>query len=458
MGQTAIGENKKALEKTFTVGEALAWAGVLLIIIISGAHYFRAGNTAAVLSLAGLILFHGSGTAWKTYAVGTALVWGVWEWGSAVQSLVMLRAAMGAPWVRGAAILGVVAALTALAASHTLAKAARQGRATPAEPALTQAAAFTLTFLALYALRWGRPDILLLERLFPAWGSIQLFLLSWYAGHIAGKLNNPRTSRKTRKIVWFLFTVVFFGQLALGLTGVPGMALSGTPHVPVPAFILFAPAYRGSFSMMPFLVLVSTLLAGSAWCSMLCYFGSMEAVAGSGKPVKKAPPVLETAMRHGRTAVLLLGLASAVVLRYLDVPATVTLGLTALFTAVSLVIMLFVSRRYTGMVHCTAFCPMGLVVNLLGRLSPWRIRIDQSRCNGCGSCERACAYRALDETCRERGRAALSCSLCRDCVGSCPHNAVYLKHALLPAKVSGSVFTVMTVTLHVLFLAAARPM
>ncbi|SBV92136.1 Iron-sulfur binding protein [uncultured delta proteobacterium] len=458
MGQTTIGESRNALEKTFTVGEALAWAGVLLIIIILGAHYFRAGNTAAVLCLAGLILFHGSGAAWKTYAVGTALVWGVWEWGTAVQSLVMLRAAMGAPWARGAAILGVVAALTALAASHTLAKAARRGRATPAEPALTRAAAFTLTFLALYGLRWGRPDILLLERLFPAWGSIQIFLLSWYAGYIAGKLNNPRTSRKTRKIVWFLFTAVFFGQLALGLAGIPGMTLPGTPHVPVPAFILFAPAYRGSFTMMPFLVLAATLLAGSAWCSMLCYFGSIEAVAGSGKPVKKARPMMETAIRHGRAAILLLGLASALILRYRGAPAMLTLGLVALFTAGSLVVMLFVSRRYTGMVHCTAFCPMGLVVNLLGILSSWRLRIDPARCNGCGSCEKVCAYRALDAPCRERGQAALTCSLCRDCMGACPRNAIYLKHALLPAKAGGSVFTVITVALHVLFLAAARPM
>lgn len=449
---------REGLQKTFTLGEALAWSGVLLTLALLAAHYFRAGNIAAVMGVGGVILFHCSGKAWKTCVVGITLAWGVLEWGMTAQALVMLRTHMGAPWLRGVMILGAVAAVTALAAAYTLETATRKRRETPGDSVPTRSAAFVMTFLVLYAMRSGMPGFLLLERIFPVWGGAQIFLMAWYAGYIAGKLNNPRTSRKMRRTAWALFTFVFFGQLALGFSGVPGPALTGTSHVPVPAFILFAPAYRGAFSMMPFLVAGATLLAGSAWCGMLCYFGPFDAIAASRKPVRPAPLWLLRAIRYGRAVVLLLGIATALVLRYAGAPLETAFGFTAFFIAVSLAVMLFVSRKYTGMAHCTALCPIGFVVNLLGRLSVWRIRIDTERCTGCGVCEKVCAYRALGEHDRERGRAGFTCSMCRDCIGTCSRQAISMRNFILPARVSGHVFTVIVVTLHVVFLAAARPM
>lgn len=365
---------------------------------------------------------------------------------------------MGVPWFRGAAILGLVAVITALGASRTLAKALEQRREKTDEAVFTQATAFVLTFLALYGLRAGRSEALLLESFFPAWGNIQIFLLSWYAGYLAGKLSNPRNGRKSRKIAWLLFTLVFYGQLVLGLSGASEIFSSGTPHVPVPAFILFAPMYRGSFGMMPFLVLTATLLAGSAWCSMLCYFGSLGAVTGGGKPIRKLPPLLKMAFQHGRFAILILGVAVALTLRYFEVSTGIVFSITAAFIITSLIIILSASWKYTGMVHCTSFCPMGLVINLLARLSPWRMRIDKERCTECGACEKTCGYRAIDATARQRGQTSITCSLCRECSGVCPQKAVHIKSVLLPASMSGSVFTVIVVLLHVLFLAAARPM
>lgn len=458
MGRTPVLGFRKALGKTFTLGEALAWVGVLLLIIVLGAHFFRAGNHLMAVCLAGLFFFHGSGSSWKTFVVGFVLAWGVMEWGAATRDLAVLRAHMGAPWMRGALILCLVASMTALGAVYTLRKAIRQKKESPGEPVVLQTVAFLLIFAALYALRATKPDVLLLERFSPRFGGMQIFLLAWYGGYIVDKLHNYRTSRKARKTIWLIFTLVFFGQLGLGVFGIPGVALSDALHIPIPAFIFFAPAYRGSFSMMPFLLIGATLLAGSAWCSLLCYFGSIEANLPSAKIIKKAPPWLETAIRYGRPAILVAGCGTALALRYFGVTTEASLSLAAVFAALSFAIMLFVSKKYTGMVHCTAFCPIGWVVNLMGKLSPWRITVDKRMCDGCGACEKVCSYRAIHAENRERGGAGFSCSLCRDCIGVCPHNAIAVKNFLLPSRLSNGVFTVIVVVLHVLFLTAARPM
>lgn len=102
------------------------------------------------------------------------------------------------------------------------------------------------------------------------------------------------------------------------------------------------------------------------------------------------------------------------------------LAWAAAFSLCSVLIMAILSRKYGGLVHYTSFCPMGLVVNVLGRLSPWRIRIDAARCNNCGTCEKMCRYAALNSKSRIKGKPLLRCSLCRDCVGACPHKAIRL--------------------------------
>lgn len=442
--------------RTVTVGQCLAWVGVLVALLALGAHFFRAGNTTLVAATAGVLLFHCSASDWKRYAVGLFLVWGALEWGMAVQALIAFRRMHGAPWLRGALILTLVAFATATAATYAITRARTGGKAADS-PVPLQAFAFILVFLLLLFLRQNaRPETLLLDRLGQEWGGVQIFLMSWYAAFVAGRLADPRKSRKTRRMAWLAFTCVFFAQLAAGLADFPARPVSDV-HAPIPGFILFGPLYRGFPGMMPFLVLFAALLTGSAWCSMLCYFGPLDSLAGRG-PLKTPPPFLAFLLRYGRWAALALGSGTAFILGRADVPASIAVGAGCAFALASVLSMAVLSRQYGGMAHCTAVCPMGLAVNLLGRLSPWRMRVARGACDHCGACEKICAYRAIDRESRSRGGTRSRCSLCRDCLGVCTRNALHVTFPLLPVRIAGRVFVVIVTVVHTLFLAAARPL
>jgi polyferredoxin len=64
------------------------------------------------------------------------------------------------------------------------------------------------------------------------------------------------------------------------------------------------------------------------------------------------------------------------------------------FGVLSLAAMAVLSTRWGVMVHCTSICPPGVAGNLLGKISPFRIRIGDS-CNECGRCSVNCRYNAL---------------------------------------------------------------
>ena len=168
------------------------------------------------------------------------------------------------------------------------------------------------------------------------------------------------------------------------------------------------------------------------------------------------PPAIHAALRYGRVATLIAGVVTAVVLRLLGAELTVALGAIFLFALGGLLAMALLSRRYGSMLHCTTYCSLGLSVNILGKLSPWRIRINREACDGCGACERVCAYRAITPQSRENGTTLLRCSLCRDCVNACPHGAIHIHGCFMPKAVSHYVFVGLLVLLHIIFFMTAR--
>lgn len=374
-------------------------------------------------------------------------------WAQLGMDLIAMRASQNLPWLRLAAIMGGVTLAFALAAFAT----ARTRAGNVFGPLDGLAWAKTLAFL----LVWGiltiaqskAPMPLLLGERFlagstPWWKVIFGIYAAWVTG---GLLTSKGSTLRAR--IWGLFSLVFFTQLFLGLAGWGIFLMTGALHLPIPALILAGPLYRGQGIFMLLLFGASLVLVGPAWCSHLCYIGAWDhSMARLGPKRPRTLPPWASQMRLG---ILGLTLFVPVALRALGTPTSTALLGASLFGVGGIASMVLASRRLGTMVHCTLWCPMGLVADLAGRIVPWRLRIT-SACTRCGRCLPTCRYGALSPQALERGKPAITCSLCGDCVRACRHGAMEYAYLGLRPKAARLVFTCLTASLHAVFLAIAR--
>ncbi|MBU0551730.1 4Fe-4S binding protein [Myxococcota bacterium] len=308
-----------------------------------------------------------------------------------------------------------------------------------------------LTGLTLSALGATRPQLLITARIHTSWAALTPPLMALYAGLLAHHLHRDARSPRLRLRLWLTFTVVFFGQLALGLLGLSQFLMTGALHLPIPALIIAGPIWRGGGLFMVILFLSTLALVGPAWCSHLCYFGALDNLAagvGSRRDRRPTP-------RWTRGLILAALITLALALR--GASSAWPLGLALAFGGVGIGVILTASRRRRVMTHCLSYCPIGRLATALGRLSPFRMKVDVDACTRCGLCARVCAYDALSEADLSAGRAAPdACTLCRDCEPSCPHDALrFTAWGRRGPRISAT-FTVLIVSLHAIFLSVAR--
>jgi ferredoxin len=276
-------------------------------------------------------------------------------------------------------------------------------------------AAFAVCCLILAIARAKAPyPLLLADRFAAGTGWIEILLLALYAAWLARRMLRAADTARLRLAIWLVFSVVFFSQLILGALGIERLLMTGRLHVPVPAVVIAGPLYRGERFFMPILFAATLRLV-----------------------VLAATPGVAIALRvfgvGGRTAAL------------------VAVGF-GLFGAL---VMALVSTRTGRMVHCTAVCPLGLLGNVLGKISPFRLRIGAA-CTECGRCIPSCRYGALTPGYIHRRRPGLTCSLCGDCLSACPERALSYGFVGLSPLAARSAFVALVVALHAVFLGVAR--
>lgn len=431
----------------------MTWLALLLL----AAHSLRWGNYGASSLWLCLGLLPLLRQAWTRLVLQGALLLGAWQWLQTSQLLVGMRLTLGQPWLRLALIMAAVLLLTLLAAALLQHRALRSMFAKREHRAWPQALAFALTFGLLFLAQSKAPvPLLLSERFFPlipGVGLVQMSLHALYAALLAGVFLQPHQHKKWRPRIWGVFSALFFAQLVLGLAGVQELLMTGRLHLPVPALIVGGPLYRGGGFFMPILFGSTLLLVGPAWCSHLCYIGAWD--DGCSRLSGQPPLSPKRTPWRGRLATLALTVTAALGLRYLGIGWPVAVSLAALFGLGGVAVMLTLSRKKGRMVHCTTWCPMGLVSVVLARLTPWRVRMSP-QCSKCGACSRECRYGALRPADINAGRPGLACTLCGDCVSACKHGHLQYSFAGLPPAHSRALFMTLAASLHSGFLAVAR--
>lgn len=316
--------------------------------------------------------------------------------------------------------------------------------------------ALLVTALLLAARTMTRFDILLFDRFLPGLGFVQIAGAAALGFWLAGKFLDPSTAPKWRRRAWLWISAAFFGQLLLGLTVSPVFLMTGELHFPVPMVIEGGSVYRGELSFMPILFLVTILLTGPAWCSHLCYMGGCDLNrARSGKGFRAFSKPIRGRWYFRLGSVVLVAVA-AWLLRFLGAPGWLAVMLVALWGVTGWLLVAFVSPRRRQMIHCNLFCPMGVIVSLLKRINPARLRFDKNRCTRCMRCARACPYAAITQGDLGKGRPAPNCTMCGDCYSACPHGAVeYRFFGLGPSK-ARTTYIVVVLALYVTFLMLAR--
>ncbi len=75
---------------------------------------------------------------------------------------------------------------------------------------------------------------------------------------------------------------------------------------------------------------------------------------------------------------------------------------------------------------CKYVCPITVFLKPFSKISLMKIKADRSKCNMCGSCEKACPMDIKITEYIKKGKRVLSseCIVCNDCINACPRGAL----------------------------------
>lgn len=424
----------------------------VLTLLILGASYLRSSQYGLMISCILLIFLLFYKRQWVLYVISGVLFYGVFHWWLTALKIARMNEIMGEDSTRMFVILGSVAFVTLCnAAILHFPKFRANYKKVKYQFGIMISFLLTMSLLVFTAIKVSFP-ILLFDRIYTNMGWLQVFLLSLYAAYVTEKMLDPKLTPKWRRRIWLTFSIIFFGQLALGLMGFEMFLMSGKLHIPVPAIILAGPLYRWELSFMVFLFLGSIVFSGPAWCSHLCYFGVWDNLAADIKP---RPSKLTKKVWHIRIGLFLGVVAVALLFNLLGISIIGSIIAGILFGAVGIAVIIIFSRKTGNMVHCTTYCPIGILAVIFGKVSPFRIKINEN-CTTCMKCHYVCRYNALNLQDIKNGKPNLNCTLCGDCISPCEHSSINYSLFKFKPEISRAVFIVVIVSLHAVFLGLGR--
>lgn len=106
---------------------------------------------------------------------------------------------------------------------------------------------------------------------------------------------------------------------------------------------------------------------------------------------------------------------------FYQVDASVLSISSLIIALVTLVIVIFLAWKH-GRIWCNTACPVGTFLGLLSRFSLFKVRIDISKCNGCGVCATKCKASCIHS--KEQAIDYSRCVDCFDCLDACKQKAL----------------------------------
>ena len=91
---------------------------------------------------------------------------------------------------------------------------------------------------------------------------------------------------------------------------------------------------------------------------------------------------------------------------------------------VGMLLAILTAAVFIYRVFCRFLCPLGAIYSLFSKISLLGIRLEESKCTGCGKCRAVCKMDIRDPGDRE-------CICCGECVAACPFGAIRWKGAKL---------------------------
>ena len=285
------------------------------------------------------------------------------------------------------------------------------------------------------------------------------FLLAVFGGTITflilrtGKINHCRLVLFIG--IGILFSIVFtlehqvnrgsilLTEKQLSTTDVPICPIT-IPFVLPPYYLrgelIFPTTVKAMFGIV-FFWLCFALLFGRGWCSWLCFFGGMDQTCAvlAKKPLIKLGGLGKIGRLFPYAFLLFLILVALGALYPLycawlcplriayDPPAVNSTRewiMAVIFVSGGLTFLLAGPFLTKKRLYCSMICPLLPVNSIIGKLSPFRVRIDPSRCKQCGICIRECEIFALNPGGLEHGEPAIECSRCGRCMDHCPSGAI----------------------------------
>lgn len=217
---------------------------------------------------------------------------------------------------------------------------------------------------------------------------------------------------------------------------------------------------------LPWLALA--LLFGRGWCSWICFWGGIDqACAAAPKKPRLKVESLNRFWRIFPYAFLLFLILVAVFALYplfcawlcplriaYDPPAVNTTleWISALIFVGGGLTFLIVGPLLTKKrLFCSLICPLLPANAIIGRLSPFVVKIDRNKCNNCGLCEKVCESFAITKDSLAEGKVHMECTKCGRCIDICPKGAI--DYCLIGTSISvRPVFVTLAVVFNLLIM------